>query len=158
MSRAHRRRPASSDQRLRRPSSTANLSDTGGGTEVTGGPTPASRRPCRLSELAGTQAGVASTTAPERHQRHDVGRTTRSRSPADGQWGTVTGIGIFDATSAGNLFSGAADHQQDDQSTAMPRPGFCGVVIQTTTDPAMSLYPIGRRRRASPSSPALPAT
>ena len=66
---------------------TAAPSDSGGGTEVSGGSY------ARATVTAGftVSGGSASNTA-------DITFTT-----ATGNWGTITHVGIFDASSAGNL-------------------------------------------------------
>lgn len=81
---------------------TANPSDTGGGTEVTGGSYARVSVAASLANWAGTQS-AGSTTASS-----GTGGTTSNNNaitfPAPtANWGTITGFGIFDASSAGNL-------------------------------------------------------
>jgi hypothetical protein len=81
---------------------TAAPSDSGGGTEVSGGSYARVTVASSLANWAGTQA-AASTTASS-----GTGGTTSNNAaitfPAPtANWGTVTHIGIYDATSAGNL-------------------------------------------------------
>lgn len=81
---------------------TANPSDTGGGTEVTGGSYARVAVTASLANWAGTQS-AGSTTASS-----GTGGTTSNNNaitfPAPtANWGTITGFGIFDASSAGNL-------------------------------------------------------
>lgn len=86
---------------------TAAPSDTGGGTEVSGGSYARVAVTSGLTQWAGTQA-AASTTASS-----GTGGTTSNNAaitfPAPtANWGTVTHVGIFDASSAGNLLFFAA--------------------------------------------------
>ena len=81
---------------------TANPSDTGGGTEVTGGSYARVAVTGSLANWAGTQS-AGSTTASS-----GTGGTTSNNnaitfpSPT-ANWGVVTGFGVFDAASGGNL-------------------------------------------------------
>lgn len=86
---------------------TAAPSDTGGGTEVTGGSYARVGVAGSLANWAGTQA-AGSTTASS-----GTGGTTSNNNaitfPAPtANWGVVTHFGVYDAASAGNLlFYGA---------------------------------------------------
>jgi len=73
---------------------TAAPSDTGGGTEVSGGSY------ARKSMPAMTVSGTSPTTATNGAAVEFV--------TATGSWGTVTHVGIFDASSSGNLLCWAA--------------------------------------------------
>lgn len=81
---------------------TAAPSDTGGGTEATGGSYARVSVTSSLTAWAGTQS-AGSTTASS-----GTGGTTSNNaaitfpSPT-GNWGACTHLGIYDATSAGNL-------------------------------------------------------
>ena len=81
---------------------TANPSDTGGGTEVAGGSYARQTVVSALTAWAGTQS-AASTVASS----GTIGTTSNNNAitfaAPTAAWGTVTGIGIYDATSAGNL-------------------------------------------------------
>lgn len=81
---------------------TANPSDTGGGIEVTGGSYARVAVTSGTTQWAGTQS-AGSTTASS-----GTGGTTSNNAsitfPAPtANWGTVTGMGVFDASTAGNL-------------------------------------------------------
>lgn len=82
---------------------TANPTDVAGGTEVTGNAYARVALTSTLANWAGTQA-AASTTASS-----GTGGTTSNNAaitfptPTPAGWGTVTGFGIFDAASGGNL-------------------------------------------------------
>ena len=86
---------------------TTNPSDTGGGTETTGGSYARVAVSASLANFAGTHA-AASTTASS-----GTGGTTSNNGaitfPAPtASWGSVTGFGIFDTSTSGNLlFFGA---------------------------------------------------
>ena len=73
---------------------TAAPSDTGGGTECSGGSY------ARKSMAAMTVSGTSPTTATNGAAVEFV--------TATGSWGTVTHVGIFDAASSGNLMAWAA--------------------------------------------------
>jgi hypothetical protein len=81
---------------------TVNPSDTGGGTEVTGGSYARVSVASTLANWAGTQ-GAGTTTASS-----GTGGVTSNNNnitfPAPtANWGVVTGFGIFDASTGGNL-------------------------------------------------------
>lgn len=81
---------------------TANPTDVGGGTEVTGGSYARVAVTSSLANWAGTQ-GAGTTVASS----GTTGTTSNNNAitfPAPtANWGVVTGMGIFDAASAGNL-------------------------------------------------------
>lgn len=86
---------------------TAAPSDTGGGTEVTGGSYARVAVTSSLANMAGTQA-AASTTASS----GTTGTTSNNAAitfPApSANWGVVTHFGVYDASTSGNLlFYGA---------------------------------------------------
>lgn len=77
-------------------------SDTGGGTEVTGGSYARASIAASLANFAGTQ-GAGTTVASS-----GTGGTTSNNvaitfATPSASWGTVVAFGIFDAASAGNL-------------------------------------------------------
>lgn len=82
---------------------TANPTDAGGGIEVTGNAYARVTVVSSLANWAGTQA-AASTIAST-----GTGGTTSNNAaisfltPTPAGWGTVTGVGIFDAAIGGNL-------------------------------------------------------
>jgi hypothetical protein len=73
---------------------TAAPSDTGGGTEVSGGSY------ARKSMAAMTVSGTSPTTATNGSAVEFV--------TATGSWGTVTHVGVMDASTSGNLMAWAA--------------------------------------------------
>lgn len=81
---------------------TANEADSGGGTEVSGGSYARVAVTSGLTQWAGTQS-AGSTVAST-----GTGGTTSNNAaiifPAPtGNWGVVTGMGVFDASTSGNL-------------------------------------------------------
>lgn len=81
---------------------TANPTDTGGGTEVSGGAYARVTVASSLANWAGTQA-PASTVASSGNTGTTSNNIAITFPSPSANWGTVTGFGIFDATSAGNL-------------------------------------------------------
>lgn len=81
---------------------TAAPSDTGGGTEVTGGAYARVTVASSLVNWAGTQA-PASTTASTGNNGTTSNNGTITFPAPSANWGVVTHFGIYDASSAGNL-------------------------------------------------------
>lgn len=81
---------------------TAAPSDTGGGTEVTGGSYARVTVASSLANWAGTQA-AASTTASSGNTGTTSNNGTITFPAPSANWGTVTHMGVFDASSGGNL-------------------------------------------------------
>lgn len=81
---------------------TAAPSDTGGGTEVSGGNYARASVACSLANWAGTQS-AGSTTASSGTGGVTSNNNVISFNTPNANWGTVTHFGIFDAVSSGNL-------------------------------------------------------
>jgi len=81
---------------------TATPSDTGGGTEVTGGSYARVAVTSSMANWAGTQA-AASTTASSGTSGTTSNNATITFPTPTVAWGTVTSIGLFDAATGGNL-------------------------------------------------------
>lgn len=81
---------------------TATPSDTGGGTEVTGGSYARVAVTSSLANWAGTQA-AASTVASTGTSGTTSNNAVLTFPAPTANWGTITSIGIFDASTAGNL-------------------------------------------------------
>jgi hypothetical protein len=81
---------------------TAAPTDTGGGTEVSGGGYARASVAASLANFAGTQ-GAGTTSASS----GDTGTTSNNASitfvTPGATWGTVSGFGVFDAATGGNL-------------------------------------------------------
>lgn len=81
---------------------TTNPSDTGGGVEVTGGAYARVAVTSSLANWAGTQA-AASTVASSGASGTTSNNGVLTFPAPTANWGVVTGFGIFDASTAGNL-------------------------------------------------------
>lgn len=81
---------------------TAAPSDTGGGTEVSGGSYARVAVTSGLTAWAGTQA-AASTTASTGTSGTTSNNATITFPAPTANWGTVTSFGVYDASTAGNL-------------------------------------------------------
>lgn len=81
---------------------TAAPSDTGGGTEVSGGSYARVAVTSSLANWAGTQA-AASTTASTGTGGQTSNNGTITFPAPTANWGVVTHFGVYDASSAGNL-------------------------------------------------------
>lgn len=81
---------------------TAAPSDTGGGTEVTGGSYARVTVASSLANWAGTQA-AASTTASTGTSGTTSNNGAITFPAPTANWGVVTHIGVYDASTAGNL-------------------------------------------------------
>ena len=81
---------------------TTTPTDTGGGTEVSGGSYARVSVTSSLANWAGTQA-AASTTASSGTSGTTSNNNAITFPAPTANWGSITGIGIYDASSAGNL-------------------------------------------------------
>jgi hypothetical protein len=81
---------------------TANPTDSGGGTEVTGGSYARVSVTSSLTAWAGTQA-AASTVASSGTEGTTSNNNVLTFPQPTANWGVITGFGIFDAVSSGNL-------------------------------------------------------
>lgn len=81
---------------------TANPTDVAGGTEVTGGSYARVTVASALANWAGTQA-AASTVASSGTSGTTSNNGAITFPTPTANWGSVTGFGIFDASTAGNL-------------------------------------------------------
>jgi len=86
---------------------TAAPSDTGGGTEVTGGSYARVTVASTMANWAGTQG--ASTTVASSGTTGTTSNNNAITFPAPtANWGVVTHVGIYDASSGGNLLAWSA--------------------------------------------------
>lgn len=81
---------------------TAAPSDSGGGTEVSGGSYARASIAASLANFAGTQ-GAGTTVASTGTGGATSNNTAITFATPSATWGTVTHFGIYDAASAGNL-------------------------------------------------------
>jgi hypothetical protein len=82
---------------------TANPSDTGGGTEVSGGSYARVAVTGSLANFAGTQA-AASTTASTGTSGTTSNNAAITFPAPTANWGTVVGMAFYDASTAGNEY------------------------------------------------------
>ena len=112
---------------------TAAPSDTGGGTEVTGGSYARVSVSSALANWAGTQSAGSTTTSS------GTGGTTSNNgavtfpSPT-ANWGVVTHVGIFDASSAGNLLFWGALTTSKTVNNGDAAPSFAAGALQLQID------------------------
>ena len=112
---------------------TAAPSDTGGGTEVSGGSYARQAVSSSLANWAGTQS-AGSTTASS-----GTGGTTSNNNaitfPAPtANWGVITHIGIYDAVSAGNLLFWAALTTSKTVNNGDAAPSFAAAALTLQID------------------------
>lgn len=81
---------------------TATASDTGGGTEVSGGSYARAGKAASLANFAGTQA-AGSTTASSGTTGTTSNNTVITFPAPTANWGSVGHMGIYDASTGGNL-------------------------------------------------------
>lgn len=81
---------------------TANPTDAGGGTEVTGGSYARVAVASTLANWAGTQ-GAGTTTASTGTGGQTSNNNTIAFPAPTANWGTVTGYALFDASTGGNM-------------------------------------------------------
>lgn len=81
---------------------TANPTDAGGGTEVTGGSYARVAVTSSLANWAGTQA-AASTTASTGTSGTTSNNGAITFPAPTANWGVITGVAVFDAVTAGNM-------------------------------------------------------
>jgi hypothetical protein len=112
---------------------TANPTDTGGGTEVTGGAYARVAVTSSLANWAGTQS-AGSTTASS-----GTGGTTSNNAAVtfptpSANWGSVTGVGIFDASTAGNLLFWGSLGTPKTVNNGDPAPSFAAAALTVQID------------------------
>jgi hypothetical protein len=81
---------------------TANPTDTGGGTEVSGGSYARVAVTGSLANWAGTQSAGSTTASSGTGGQTSNNNAITFPSPS-ANWGVITGVGVFDASSSGNL-------------------------------------------------------
>lgn len=112
---------------------TANPTDAAGGTEVTGGAYARVAVTSALTAWAGTQS-AGSTVASS-----GTGGTTSNNAAITfptptANWGTVTGFGIFDASTAGNLLIWGALTTNKTINNGDPAPSFAAAALSLQLD------------------------
>lgn len=86
---------------------TANPSDSGGGTEVAGNNYSRASVACTLAAWAGTQSAGSTTSSSGTGGATSNNAAITFATPS-ASWGTITGIGIFDKSTGGNLLAWSA--------------------------------------------------
>lgn len=112
---------------------TANPTDGGGGTEVTGGSYARVTVASSMANWAGTQAAgstVASTGTDGTTSNN--GAITFPAPTAN--WGTITGFGIFDASSGGNLLFWGALSTNKTVNNGDAAPAFSAAALSIQID------------------------
>lgn len=112
---------------------TAAPSDTGGGTEVSGGAYARVAVTASLTNFAGTQA--AASTAASSGTSGTTSNNAAITFPAPtANWGTVTHIGIFDASTAGNLLFWGALASSKTINNGDAAPSFAAAALTLQLD------------------------
>lgn len=113
---------------------TANPTDTGGGTEVSGGSYARQGVASSLANWAGTQS-AGSTTASTGTSGTTSNNNAITFSPAPtANWGVITGIGIFDALTVGNMLFWAPLTTSKTVNNGDPSPVFAAAALTIQID------------------------
>lgn len=112
---------------------TATPSDTGGGTEVTGGSYARVAVTSSLTNWAGTQA-AASTTASTGTSGTTSNNATITFPTPTANWGIVTSFGVFDASTAGNLLFYGAVTPNKTINNGDPAPSYAAAALTFQID------------------------
>lgn len=112
---------------------TAAPSDTGGGTEVSGGSYARVTVASSLANWAGTQA-AASTTASSGTSGTTSNNASITFPAPTANWGVCTHFGIYDASSAGNLLYWGALTTAKTVNNGDPAPSFAAAALSIQID------------------------
>jgi len=112
---------------------TANPSDTGGGTEVSGGSYARVTVASSLANWAGTQS-AASTTASSGTSGTTSNNGAITFPTPSATWGSITGLGIYDASTAGNLLFWAPLTTSKTVNNGDPAPSFAAAALSIQID------------------------
>jgi hypothetical protein len=113
---------------------TAAPSDTGGGTEVSGGAYARVGVTASLANFAGTQsAGSTSASSGTGGQTSNNGAITFP-SPSGANWGSVTHMGLYDASTSGNLLAWVALTTPKTVNDGDAAPSFAAAAFTFTID------------------------
>jgi|SRR6185369_1547957 len=112
---------------------TANPSDTGGGTEVSGGSYARVAVSSSLSNWAGTQsAGSTSASSGNNGTTSNNGAITFPSPSAN--WGSITGMAIYDASTSGNELFWAPLTTSKTVNNGDPAPSFAAAALTIQID------------------------
>ena len=112
---------------------TAAPSDTGGGTEVTGGSYARVTVASSLANWAGTQA-AASTVASSGTSGTTSNNGAITFPSPTANWGLITHMGVYDAASAGNLLFYAPLTASKNVSNGDAAPSFAAAALTLQVD------------------------
>lgn len=112
---------------------TATPSDTGGGTEVSGGSYARVAITSSLANWAGTQA-AASTTASTGTSGTTSNNAAITFPAPSANWNTITSFGIFDAVSGGNLLVWGALTTSKTVNNGDAAPAFAAAALSIQLD------------------------
>jgi len=115
---------------------TANPSDAGGGTEVSTSGTAYARATVAssLANWAGTQAAASTVASSGTSGTTSNNATITVGATATAAWGTITGIGIFDAVTGGNLLFWAPLTVSKTVNSGDPAPTFAAAALSIQID------------------------
>lgn len=112
---------------------TANPTDAGGGTEVSGAGYARVNRAASLTNYAGTQS-AGSTTASTGTSGTTSNNAAITFGAPTANWGVVTGMGIFDALTAGNLLFWAPLNANKTVNSGDAAPSFAAGALTLQLD------------------------
>lgn len=110
---------------------TAAPSDSGGGTEVSGGSYARASMTANLTNWSGTQ-GAGTTTASSGTGGASSNNNAITFPTPSANWGTVTHWGVFDAASSGNLLMHGALTVSKNVNNGDPAPSFAAGDLDVT--------------------------
>lgn len=112
---------------------TANPSDSGGGTEVTGGSYARVALAPSLTNWAGTQ-GAGSTTASTGTDGTTSNNVAITFPAPTANWGVITGLAVFDAATGGNLLFWAPLNANKTVNSGDAAPSFAAAALTVQLD------------------------
>lgn len=112
---------------------TAAPSDTGGGTEVSGGNYARASVASSLANWAGTQ-GAGTTVASSGTGGTTSNNASIAFNTPSAAWGVVTHVGLYDAVSGGNLLMWAALSASKTINNGDPAPSFAAAALSFQID------------------------
>lgn len=112
---------------------TSSPADSGGGTEVSGGSYARVAVTSSLANWAGTQA-AASTTASSGTSGTTSNNATITFPTPSANWGSITYIGIYDASTSGNLLFWAPLTVAKTVNNGDPAPSFAAAGLSIQLD------------------------
>lgn len=112
---------------------TAAPNDAGGGTEVTGGNYARVAVTAGLTQWAGTQ-GAGTTTASSGTNGTTSNNAAITFPTPTANWGTVVAMGIFDASTGGNLWVFTALTANKTVNNGDPAPSFAAAALTIQID------------------------